>query len=92
MISEVIKNQFFLEMCQKHEEGENPYLDIKDLKINKYFFTENGKRAYFEVKYQFKLTSRMNSNVYQELNRTKMFFYDDLISTIRERRLDNLLS
>ncbi len=88
----MMKNEFFLEFCQKHEENQNPHLDIKDLKINKYFFTENEKRSYFEVKYQFTLTSRKDSNVYQELNRTKIFFYDDFISIIRERRLNDLLN
>jgi len=92
MISDLLKKEYFLELCQKHEELENPYLDINDLKINKYFFIEKDKKSYFEVKYQFKLTSRINNKIYKELNKTKIFFYDDLISTIRDERLSLILN
>lgn len=91
MISEQIKNEFFLELCQKHEEIENPYLDIINLKINKYFFTEKDSNSYYEVKYKFNLTSRIDEKIFKEVSRTKIFFHNEFIHIIRDKRISKLL-
>ena len=90
MISDQIKNEFFLELCQKHEEIEHPYLDVNNLTINKYFLS-TGDKKYFDVKYSFDLTSRIDKKVFMNCSKTKIFMYDKIISYLRDKRIEELL-
>jgi hypothetical protein len=90
MISDLIKREYFLELCQKHEELENPYLDVNNLHINKYFLSD-GDKKYFEIKYSFDLTSRIDKGVSMNCSKTKIFMYDKIISDLRNKRIEELL-
>ena len=87
MNKEIIE-QYIYEICYKKASVENPYLDIKDLRIE----TLNILGDNVEVLYYFNLTSRQDPKVKMEIKRTYKFTKKRLIPYLRDERLKKLLN
>ena len=82
-----IVEQYIYELCYKKSSSENPYLDVKDLKINKITILNDVVEAF----YYFNLTSRKDPNIKMEIKGHYKFTKKDFIPYLRDKRLEDLL-